>query len=163
MKSAVYPGSFDPVTNGHIDIIRRAAEMFDELTICIMENRAKKSPFTVEERIRMLEIVTRDIPNVRVDSYYGLLIDYAKSIDTHISIRGLRAVTDFEYELQIAQTNRLLSHGELDTMFLITSLEYAYLSSSGVREIASFGGDISPCVPPAIEEMVKEKYPDQYK
>ena len=163
MKSAVYPGSFDPVTNGHIDIIRRAAEMFDELTICIMENRAKKSLFTVEERIRMLEIVTRDIPNVRVDSYYGLLIDYAKSIDTHISIRGLRAVTDFEYELQIAQTNRLLSHGELDTMFLITSLEYAYLSSSGVREIASFGGDISPCVPPAIEEMVKEEYPDQYK
>ncbi len=163
MKSAVYPGSFDPVTNGHIDIIRRAAEMYDELTICVMENRAKKSLFTVEERIHMLELVTKDIPNVRVDSYYGLLIDYAKSIGAHISIRGLRAVTDFEYELQIAQTNRLLSHGELDTMFMITSLEYAYLSSSGVKEIASFGGDISPCVPPVIEKLVKEKYPDQYK
>ena len=163
MKSAVYPGSFDPVTNGHIDIIRRAAEMYDELTICVMENRAKKSLFTVEERIHMLELVTKDIPNVRVDSYYGLLIDYAKSIGAHISIRGLRAVTDFEYELQIAQTNRLLSHGELDTMFMITSLEYAYLSSSGVKEIASFGGDISPCVPPAIEKLVREKYPDQYK
>ena len=134
MKSAVYPGSFDPVTNGHIDIIRRAAEMYDELTICVMENRAKKSLFTVEERIHMLELVTKDIPNVRVDSYYGLLIDYAKSIGAHISIRGLRAVTDFEYELQIAQTNRLLSHGELDTMFMITSLEYAYLSSSGVKD-----------------------------
>ena len=163
MKSAVYPGSFDPVTNGHIDIIRRAAEMYDELTICVMENLAKKSLFTVEERIHMLELVTKDIPNVRVDSYYGLLIDYAKSIGAHISIRGLRAVTDFEYELQIAQTNRLLSHGELDTMFMITSLEYAYLSSSGVKEIASFGGDISPCVPPVIEKLVKEKYPDQYK
>ena len=163
MKSAVDPGSFDPVTNGHIDIIRRAAEMYDELTICVMENRAKKSLFTVEERIHMLELVTKDIPNVRVDSYYGLLIDYAKSIGAHISIRGLRAVTDFEYELQIAQTNRLLSHGELDTMFMITSLEYAYLSSSGVKEIASFGGDISPCVPPVIEKLVKEKYPDQYK
>ena len=163
MKSAVYPGSFDPVTNGHIDIIRRAAEMYDELTICVMENRAKKSLFTVEERIHMLELVTKDIPNVRVDSYYGLLIDYAKSIGAHISIRGLRAVTDFEYELQIAQTNLLLSHGELDTMFMITSLEYAYLSSSGVKEIASFGGDISPCVPPVIEKLVKEKYPDQYK
>ncbi|MBO5504278.1 MAG: pantetheine-phosphate adenylyltransferase [Lachnospiraceae bacterium] len=163
MKSAVYPGSFDPVTNGHIDIIRRAAEMYDELTICVMENRAKKSLFTVEERIHMLELVTKDIPNVRVDSYYGLLIDYAKSIGAHISIRGLRAVTDFEYELQIAQTNRLLSHGELDTMFMITSLEYAYLSSSGVKEIASFGGDISPCVPPVIEKLMKEKYPDQYK
>ena len=163
MKSAVYPGSFDPVTNGHIDIIRRASEMYDELTICVMENRAKKSLFTVEERIHMLELVTKDIPNVRVDSYYGLLIDYAKSIGAHISIRGLRAVTDFEYELQIAQTNRLLSHGELDTMFMITSLEYAYLSSSGVKEIASFGGDISPCVPPVIEKLMKEKYPDQYK
>ena len=163
MKSAVYPGSFDPVTNGHIDIIRRAAEMYDELTICVMENRAKKSLFTVEERIHMLELVTKDIPNVRVDSYYGLLIDYAKSIGAHISIRGLRAVTDFEYELQIAQTNRLLSHGELDTMFMITSLEYAYLSSSGVKEIASFGGDISPCVPPVIEKLMKEKYPDEYK
>ena len=153
----------DPVTNGHIDIIRRASEMYDELTICVMENRAKKSLFTVEERIHMLELVTKDIPNVRVDSYYGLLIDYAKSIGAHISIRGLRAVTDFEYELQIAQTNRLLSHGELDTMFMITSLEYAYLSSSGVKEIASFGGDISPCVPPVIEKLMKEKYPDQYK
>ena len=157
MKHAIYPGSFDPVTYGHIDIIRRAAEMFDDLTVCILDNKAKTPLFSVEERAKMLRKVTENIPNVHVDTYYGLLMDYARQIDCHIAVRGLRAVTDFEYELQIAQTNRLLSHGELDTMFMITSLEYAYLSSSGVKEIASFGGDISQCVPPAINEEVVRK------
>ena len=130
---ALYPGSFDPVTYGHIDVIRRAAKMFDEVTVCVLYNKAKKtSLFSVDERVKMLRDVTRDIPNVSVDSYYGLLIDYAEKVGAHVSIRGLRAVTDFEYELQIAQTNRLLSHGKLDTVFLTTSMEYAYLSSSAV-------------------------------
>ena len=158
MKRAVYPGSFDPVTYGHIDIIRRAAAMFDEVTIAILDNRAKTPLFSVDERVKMLRKVSEDIPNVRVDSFSGLLIDYAASIDVHVAVRGLRAVTDFEYELQIAQTNRLISGGNLDTIFLTTSLEYAYLNSSAVREIASFGGDISKCVPPFVERMVHEKF-----
>lgn len=156
---AVYPGSFDPVTYGHLDVIRRSARMFDEVTVCVLYNKAKKSSlFSVDERVKMLKDVTQDIPNVKVDSYYGLLIDYARMIGAHVSIRGLRAVTDFEYELQIAQTNKMLSHGDVDTIFLTTSLEYAYLSSSSVKEIASFGGDISMCVPPEIEKMVEERY-----
>ncbi|MBO5999984.1 MAG: pantetheine-phosphate adenylyltransferase [Lachnospiraceae bacterium] len=158
MKKAVYPGSFDPVTYGHLDIIYRAASMFDEVLVSVLDNKAKSPLFSVDERVKMLKLVTSDIPNVRVDSFSGLLIDYAKKMDVHTSIRGLRAVTDFEYELQIAQTNRLLSGGELDTILLITSLEYAYLSSSSVKEIASFGGDISQCVPPVVEAMIKEKF-----
>ena len=163
MKKAVYPGSFDPVTYGHMDIIYRAASMFDEVLVSVLDNKAKSPLFSVDERVKMLKLVTSDIPNVRVDSFSGLLIDYAKKMDVHTSIRGLRAVTDFEYELQIAQTNRLLSGGELDTILLITSLEYAYLSSSSVKEIASFGGDISKCVPPVVEAMIKEKYSNRSK
>ncbi len=158
MKKAIYPGSFDPVTYGHIDVIARAAKMFDEVTVCILDNKAKTPLFSVEERVNMLQKVVENIPNVRVDSYYGLLMDYAKQIDCPVAVRGLRAVTDFEYELQIAQTNRTLSGGFLDTVFITTSLEYAYLSSSVVRELAMFGGEISKCVPPVIEEKVREKY-----
>lgn len=155
---AVYPGSFDPVTYGHLDVIERASKMFDEVIVCVMDNRAKTPLFSVDERVRMLQKVTEDIPNVRIDAYNGLMINYAKEHHAHVSVRGLRAVTDFEYELQIAQTNRLLSGGQLDTVFLTTSLEYAYLNSSSVREIASFGGDISRCVPAYVEERVWEKY-----
>ena len=157
MKAAIYPGSFDPVTLGHIDIIKRASRMFDEVTICILDNKAKTPLFSVDERVRMLQKVCENIPNVRVDSYYGLMVDYAKQINAHISIRGLRAVTDFEYELQLAQTNRMLSNGELDTIFLTTSAKYSYLNSSGVKEIAAFGGDISKCVTPYVEEKIWEK------
>ncbi len=154
MKHAIYPGSFDPVTYGHIDIMKRAAEMFDDLTVCVLDNKAKTPLFSVDERVKMLRKVSENIPNVRVDSYYGLLMDYARKIDCHIAVRGLRAVTDFEYELQIAHANRTISDGWLDTIFITSSMEYAYLSSSVVKEIASFGGDIKLCVPPSIEEEV---------
>uniref|UniRef100_UPI003FF00D34 pantetheine-phosphate adenylyltransferase n=1 Tax=Eisenbergiella tayi TaxID=1432052 RepID=UPI003FF00D34 len=146
MKVAIYPGSFDPVTFGHLDVIRRAASMFDELTVSVLNNTQKTPLFSVEERVRILEEATKELPNVKVDSFSGLLINYAREKDVHIAIRGLRAITDFEYELQIAQTNRKLSNGELDTIFLTTSLEYAYLSTSSVKEIAEFHGDISQCV-----------------
>ena len=158
MKAAIYPGSFDPVTYGHLDIIRRAASIFDELTVSVLNNVGKRPLFSVEERVNILKEMTKDIPNVKVDSFSGLLIDHAKEKNIKVIIRGLRAITDFEYELQISQTNRILSNGELDTMFLNTSLEYAYLSSSSVKEIASFNGDISQCVPPYVAKLVYEKY-----
>ena len=158
MKVAIYPGSFDPVTFGHLDVIRRAASMFDELTGSVLNNTQKTPLFSVEERVKILEEATKELPNVKVDSFSGLLINYAREKDVHIAIRGLRAITDFEYELQIAQTNRKLSNGELDTIFLTTSLEYAYLSSSSVKEIAEFHGDISQCVPDFVAKLVYEKY-----
>lgn len=163
MKTAIYPGSFDPVTYGHLDIIKRAAQIFDELTVSVLNNKLKTPLFSVEERVNILKEATKDIPNVRVESFSGLLVDYAKSRDVHVVIRGLRAITDFEYELQNAQTNALLSHGALDTIFLTTSLEYAYLSSSSVKEIASFHGDISMCVPEFVARMVYEKYGHEMK
>ena len=158
MKRAVYPGSFDPVTYGHLDVIKRASEMFDVLIVSVLNNKMKNPLFSVEERVKILKEATKDIPNVQVDSFTGLLINYAAENNIHVAVRGLRAITDFEYELQIAQTNRKLSKGALDTVFLTTSLEYAYLSSSSVKEIASFGGDISECVPDFVAEMMREKY-----
>ena len=158
MKAAIYPGSFDPVTYGHLDIIRRAASIFDELTVSVLNNTQKTPLFSVEERVKILEEATKDLPNVKIDSISGLLIDYARRKDVHVAIRGLRAITDFEYELQTAQTNTMLSGGELDTMFLTTRLEYAYLSSSSVKEIAQFHGDISKCVPEFVAKLLYEKY-----
>lgn len=163
MKTAIYPGSFDPVTYGHLDVIKRAAAMFDELTVSVLDNVNKIALFSVTERVNILKEVTKEMPNVKVDSFSGLLIDYARKKDVHIAIRGLRAVTDFEYELQIAQTNRTLSKGSLDTVFLTTSLEYAYLSSSSVKEIASFHGDVSQCVPDFVAEMIYEKYGHKHR
>ena len=158
MKAAIYPGSFDPVTYGHMDVIRRAANIFDELTVSVLNNKLKTPLFSVEERVKILQEAVKDIPNVKVESFSGLLVDYARSRDIHVVIRGLRAITDFEYELQNAQTNAKLSDGALDTIFLTTSLEYAYLSSSSVKEIASFHGDISMCVPEFVAELVYQKY-----
>ena len=158
MNKAIYPGSFDPMTYGHLDIIKRASIMFDEVTVCVLNNTAKHSLFSVDERVKIIKDATSHISNVKVDSFEGLLIDYAKSHDIHVAVRGLRAITDFEYELQIAQTNRKFSNEQLDTVFLTTSLEYAYLSSSTVKEIASFGGDISECLPEEVADMVYEKY-----
>ena len=158
MKAAIYPGSFDPVTYGHLDVIRRAASIFDELTVSVLNNKVKTPLFSVEERVKILEEATKDLPNVKIDSFSGLLIDYARRKNVHVAIRGLRAITDFEYELQTAQTNTMLSGGELDTMFLTTRLEYAYLSSSSVKEIAQFHGDISKCVPEFVAKLLYEKY-----
>ncbi len=158
MKIAVYPGSFDPVTFGHLDIIKRASKMFDEVIVAVMCNSAKTPLFSLDERVKMLQESVKDLSNVKIESFSGLLIDYCKSEDIHIVIRGLRAITDFEYELQIAQTNKELSHNQVDTVFLTTSLEYSYLSSSVVKEIASYNGDISPCVPEFIAERLYQKY-----
>ncbi len=158
MKRAVYPGSFDPMTFGHLDIIKRASEIFDELTVSVLNNKEKTPLFSVEERVNILREATKELPNVRVDCFTGLLINYAAENNYHIAVRGLRAITDFEYELQLAQVNRLLSKGNLDTVFLTTSLEYAYLSSSSVKEIASFDGDISQCVPDFVAKLIYEKY-----
>jgi len=158
MRAAIYPGSFDPVTYGHLDIIRRASAIFDELTVSVLNNKTKTPLFSVEERVKMLKEATRDLPNVTIDSFSGLLINYAAEKNIHVAIRGLRAITDFEYELQIAQTNRKFSEGKLDTVFLTTSLEYAYLSSSTVKEIASFNGDISECVPDFVGRLIYQKY-----
>lgn len=158
MRRAVYPGSFDPVTFGHLDVIKRAADIFDVLIVSVLNNKEKTPLFSVEERVKILKEATKDLPNVSVDSFSGLLIDYARENNLHVAIRGLRAITDFEFELQIAQVNRKLSNGSLDTMFLTTSLEYAYLSSSSVKEIASFGGDIRQCVPDFVADLIYQKY-----
>lgn len=157
MAKALYPGSFDPVTYGHIDVIRRASELFDSLTVAVLNNGAKSPLFSVEERVNMLKGVCRDIPNVKVDSFSGLTADYVTNNGFNVIIRGLRAVTDFEYELQMAQTNRKLAP-DADTVFLTTSLEYAYLSSTTVKEVAYFGGDISKFVPKEIQDLIFEKY-----
>ena len=157
MKRAVYPGSFDPITFGHLDIIERSAKMVDELVIAVLRNSAKNSLFSLEERVNMIKEVTKNIPNVRVETFDGLLVDYMRQIDANIIVRGLRAVTDFEYELQIAQMNHVLN-GDAETIFLITNLRYSYLSSSLVREIASYGGDITKLVPKQLIDRIYEKY-----
>lgn len=157
MKKAIYPGSFDPVTYGHIDIIERASKIFDELVVAVLNNKAKSPLFSVDERVNILNEVLGNIPNVRVESYEGLLVDFAVNCNAGVIVRGLRAVTDFEYELQLAQTNNVLNGG-IDTVFLTTSLKYAYLSSSTVKEVASYGGDIDKFVPPLVRRLTYEKY-----
>lgn len=158
MKTALYPGSFDPVTYGHLDIIRRASRMFDTVIVAVMCNSAKTPLFTLDERVKMITDAVKDLDNVFIESFDGLLINYCKENNIHIVIRGLRAITDFEYELQIAQTNRELSHNEVDTVFLTTNLKYSYLSSSVVKEIASYNGDITPCVPDFVADELYKKY-----
>ena len=158
MKIALYPGSFDPVTYGHLDIIKRASQMFDKVIVAVMCNSAKTPLFTLDERVKMIRESVSGLNNVYVESFSGLLIDYCKKENIHIVIRGLRAITDFEYELQIAQTNKELSHNEVDTVFLTTSLQYSYLSSSVVKEVASYNGDITPCVPDFVADTLYKKY-----
>lgn len=157
MKKAIYPGSFDPLTLGHLDVIERSAKIVDELVVGVLHNSAKNSLFSLEERVSMIKEMTKDMPNVTVSSFDGLLVNHMKEIDATIIIRGLRAVTDFEYELQIAQTNHVESP-EVETIFLTTSLQYSYLSSTVVKEFASYGGDISKFVPPQFIDRIYAKY-----
>jgi pantetheine-phosphate adenylyltransferase len=153
MIRAIYPGSFDPVTLGHLDIIKRSAEKVDELIIGVLNNNVKNPMFTVEERVEMLMELTKDYPNVKVESFSGLSAEFVRKKKANVIIRGLRAISDFDYELQMAQTNRKL-YSEADTMFLTTSLEYAYLSSTTVKEVAYFNGDITGFVPAPIIDKV---------
>ncbi len=153
---AIYPGSFDPVTLGHLDIIRRSAKLVDELIVGVLNNNTKSPLFSAEERVKMLKEVVCDIPNVRVQSFSGLLVDFAKQEQAGMIIRGLRAITDFEYEIQMSQVNRKLDQ-DIETVFLTTSLDYSYLSSSNVKEVAAFGGDISQFVPECVAKKVTEK------
>ncbi|MBP3926629.1 MAG: pantetheine-phosphate adenylyltransferase [Clostridium sp.] len=157
MKTAIYPGSFDPVTLGHYDIIERASKIFDKLIVGVLINSAKSPLFSVEERVKMLEDVTADLPNVEIKAFNGLLIDFVRQNDANVIVRGLRAITDFEYELQLAQMNRVIAP-EIDTLFLTTNLKYAYLSSSMAKEVAMYGGDISEFLDPAVARKVREKY-----
>ena len=155
---AVYPGSFDPVTFGHLDIIQRAAKVVDELIIGVIVNKAKKSPlFTLEERVSMLKEATKEYPNVTVKMFDGMTIDFARENGARLIIRGLRAVTDFESEMQIAQTNHSLD-SNIDTMFFTTSLEYSFLSSTVVKEVASYGRDTSKFVPEVVQKVFREKF-----
>ena len=156
MVRAIYPGSFDPVTYGHLDVIKRASKIVDELIVGVLNNKSKTPLFSVENRVKMLNDAVSDLPNVKVMSFEGLLVDFAKKVDSQLIVRGLRAVTDFEYELQMSQTNSVLNN-EVDTIFFTTSLEYAYLSSSTVKEAAYFGADISKFVPPNVVIEVKNK------
>ncbi len=157
MKRAIYPGSFDPVTFGHLDIIERSSKIVDELVIGVLNNSAKNSLFSLEERVSMIKEMTSSIPNVKVAAFDGLLVDYMREIDATIIVRGLRAVTDFEYELQIAQSNHV-QNPDVETIFLTTNLKYSYLSSTIVKEFASYGGDISRFVPGQLIERIYAKY-----
>ena len=157
MVKAVYPGSFDPVTYGHLDIIERASKVVDELIVAVLVNSGKNPLFSMEERVEMLKEATREFSNVRIETFQGLTVDFARKMGAKVMVRGLRAVSDFESEMQIAQTNHSLNP-DIDTMFFTTSLEYAFLSSTIVREVASYGSDVSQFVPPVVEERLKLKY-----
>ena len=157
MKSAIYPGSFDPVTYGHLDIIERASQVMDHLIVGVLNNNAKSPLFSVEERVKMLREVTAHLPNVEVQSFGGLLVDFAVQSNANVIVRGLRAITDFEYELQMSQTNRKIAPN-VDTIFFTTNLKYAYLSSSIVKEVAMYGGNIDEFVPPVIAGHIRQKF-----
>lgn len=156
MLRAVYPGSFDPVTFGHLDVIARSAKMVDELIVGVLKNNSKSPLFSIEERVKILEKTVENIPNVRIVPFEGLLVEFVRQMEAKLVIRGLRAITDFEYELQMAQTNHKLEP-EMETVFLTTSLEYSYLSSTTVKEVAAFGGDISQFVPEIVIEQIQQK------
>ena len=157
MKIGIYPGSFDPVTFGHLDIIERGARIVDRLIVGVLTNNAKTPLFSSEERVRMINNLTKHLGHVAAKAFDGLTVDFAHAEGATIIVRGLRAVTDFEYELQLAQTNKVIAP-DIDTIFLTTNLKYSYLSSSTVKEIASFGGDIHEFVSPEVQDRMKEKF-----
>ena len=156
-KIAVCPGSFDPITNGHLDIVRRGAEIFEEVIVVVFKNQSKSPLFTVEERIELIKEATKDLPNVSVDESKGLVVDYAKEKNASAILRGLRAVSDFEYEMQITSMNRKLN-ADIETLFMMTNNQYSFLSSSIVKEAARYQSDVSDLVPAAVEIALKEKY-----
>lgn len=156
-KVAVVPGSFDPITKGHIDIIKRAADVFDVVYVAVLNNSSKKPLFTVEERMDMMAEVTKEMPNVRIESSSGLLINYCQEKNAIAIVRGLRAVSDFEYEMQITSMNRVLDEN-IETFFIMTKNQHSFLSSSIVKEVAKYGGDVSELVPSVVNEALKEKF-----
>lgn len=156
-KKAVYPGSFDPITYGHLDIIRRGLRIFDEVIIAVARNSAKNSLFTIEERVELIRAVLADNGRAKVDTFDGLLVDYVVSQGAHVIIRGLRAVSDFEYEFQIAQMNRSIST-EVETLFMMTSVPFSYLSSSIVKEVSSLKGPVDGLVPPLVKQALASKF-----
>jgi pantetheine-phosphate adenylyltransferase len=156
-KIAIYPGSFDPVTNGHLDIIERGLKLFDKIIVAILINPGKQFLFTLEERMQMLEVCLKKFPNVKIDTFNGLTVDYAAQCNAQGILRGLRALSDFEYEFQMALMNRRLNR-EIQTVFLMTGMRWIYTSSSIIKEAAQFGGNIKGMVPPGVEKRIKEKY-----
>ncbi|MBS4536096.1 pantetheine-phosphate adenylyltransferase [Clostridium sp. D2Q-14] len=158
--TVIYPGSFDPVTYGHLDIIKRASKKFDKIIVTVLNNPSKKSMFDVKERVELLKKTTEDINNVMIDSFTGLLIDYAEEKDVSIIIKGLRAISDFEYEFQMAHTNSMLDKN-IETIFLMTSNKYSFVSSSVVKEVARFNGDIKQLVPNIVEKAINEKIKEE--
>lgn len=156
-KLAICPGSFDPITNGHLDIVQRGAKIFDNVIVTIFNNQSKTPLFSVEERIQLIEQSTKHIPNVSVDVSDGLLVDYAREQNAHAVLRGLRAVSDFEFEMQITSMNKKLEP-DIDTLFMMTSNQYSFLSSSIVKEIAKYNGNISDLVPQIVMEALQDKY-----
>ena len=162
MKKGIYAGSFDPVTYGHIDVIERAARLVDELIVAVLGNSGKTPLFTVEEREDMLREVTKHIPNVTVQSFGGLTVDFARQQHAQVLIRGLRAIPDFEYELNMAQTNHIIAP-EIESVFLMTSLKYSYLSSTTVKEVAWYDADIKTFVPPYVEDKIRNKFKNHQK
>lgn len=157
MRLAIYPGTFDPITNGHLDIIERGAQLFDRLTVAITNNLSKNPLFTVEERMDMIRNVTASLPNVEVDHFSGLLVEYAAQRKAGALLRGLRAISDFEYEFQMALVNRKLSHG-ITTVFLMAHEKYTYLNSTIVKEVARLGGDVDSFVAPPVKERLQKKF-----
>ena len=156
-KIAVVPGSFDPITNGHLDIIKRAADVFDTVYVAVLNNSSKNPLFTVEERIDLIGQVTKQFTNIRIESSTGLLIEYAQEKNAKAIVRGLRAVSDFEYEMQITSMNRVLDEN-IETFFIMTKNQYSFLSSSIVKEVAKYGGNVSELVPVIVERALKEKF-----
>ena len=159
-RTAIYPGSFDPVTYGHIDIIRRATKIFDKVIVAVADNYVKKNLFSKDERLGMLKEATKDIKGISVESFQGLVIDFAKKNNVNVLIRGLRVISDFEYELQMALTNRRFNE-EIETLFLMPSEGYSFLSSTLIKEASSLGADVSSFVPKNVEDKIKEKHKQQ--